>query len=287
MKLSVYKKASYSAKSKEDKNQLALLCSKPNVPDIVEINTDSDLIAAVTSYAWSPSIFSGIRHGDNFISCDFLAVDFDSGYKIEEAEAVVQKEGLCAVCLPSSSHTSEHHKFRLIFPLSKTIFNKDVYDSTWEYVRKMFPMLDESCSDYARFYIRSSMDDGFFQDGELLSPFYPTPKKEVDVRLKNEKFQVDVSDGIKGLVRSLYGKDRERVPEAVSFFLENAPSGLSGLWINSLNSCCFSLGLSGVEEDVIIEVLETISPSPLDKKDLYQIHRAVRDGNKNRESSDI
>ena len=47
MKLSVYKKASYSAKNKEDKTQLAFLCSKPNVPDIVEIDTDSDLIAAV------------------------------------------------------------------------------------------------------------------------------------------------------------------------------------------------------------------------------------------------
>jgi hypothetical protein len=125
------------------------------------------------------------------------------------------------------------------------------------------------------------MEAGFWQDGEFL-----VPKKAIKTtsdKLFNE-LQVEVPEDLKDVVKLLYGKDRDVIPEAVEFFLTNAHTGLSGLWINSLNSCVFSLALSGVDATIIEEVIAKVSPETLDKKDLYQINRSIRDGRRAREN---
>lgn len=282
MKLSIYPKVNFLPKNKEDKILQSKLASNPNLPQTLEINTDDDLINAVTSYGWSPSLFSGFRHNDNFVSADFMSLDIDSGLSIEEAEKRVQNLGLACLCLPSPSHNSKHHKFRLIFPLAKTILSCEDFDETWNWLQKQFPELDNQCSDYARWYAPSKMEDGFWQDGEFL-----VPKKAPQVQqsyLSYKETQVEVPDNLKDIVKLLYGKDRETIPDSVEFFLTNAHTGLPGLWINALNGCVFSLALSGVDDTIIEEVMEKISPEPLDKKDLYQIKRAISDGKKIRET---
>jgi hypothetical protein len=280
MRISVYKKADYSAKSKEDKNILSKLSSFPNLPETITVSDIDSLITAITSYAWSPSVFEGKRHNDNFISADFMAVDFDNGLRIEEAEKIVQRLGLAALCLPSSSHTPEHHKFRLVFPMAKTISSKKIYDDTWDYLLGLFPMIDPSCSDYARYYIRSSMDDGFYQDGDFLLPVENEVEKEIEYNMSD--VQIEVTEDIEKLVEELYGKNRRTVPEQISFFLKEAHTGLHGLWNSSLNSFCFSLALSGVDDSLIYDIVERIAPDPLDGKDKYQITRSCRDGKKRR-----
>ena len=280
MKLSIYPRVNFLPKNKDEKALQSKLASNPNLPQTLEIVTEEDLINAVTSYGWSPSIFSGVRHNDNFVSADFMSLDIDTGLRIEEAEKRVQSLGLACLCLPSPSFTPEFHKFRLIFPLAKTIFTQEDFDATWDWMQEQFPELDAQCSDYARWYAPSKMEAGFWQDGEFLVP------KKAPQQALNEVYketQVDVPDNIKDVVKLLYGRDRETIPESVSFFLENAYTGLPGLWVNSLNSCVFSLALSGVDDTIIEEVIEKISPEPLDKRDLYQINRAIRDGKKARE----
>jgi hypothetical protein len=42
------------------------------------------------------------------------------------------------------------------------------------------------------------------------------------------------------------------------------------------------LSLSGVDDSIIEDVIAKISPSELDKRDLYQINRSIRDGKKAR-----
>lgn len=280
MRISVYKKADYSAKSKEDKTVLSKLTSFPNLPETITVSDIDSLITAITSYAWSPSIFEGKRHNDNFISADFMAVDFDNGLRIEEAEKIVQRLGLAALCLPSSSHTPEHHKFRLVFPMAKTISSKKIYDDTWDYLLSLFPTLDQQCSDYARFYIRSSMDDGFYQDGDFLLPVEKAAEPEIEYNISD--VQIDVTEDIEKIVEKLYGKKRQTIPESVAFFLKEAHTGLPGLWISSLNSMAFSLALSGVDDSVIYDIVEQLAPNPLDSKDRYQITRSCRDGKKRR-----
>jgi len=280
MKLSIYPRVNFLPKNKDEKALQSRLASNPNLPQILEINTEEDLIKAVTSYGWSPSIFSGVRHNDNFVSTDFMSLDIDSGLLIEDAEKRVQKLGLACLCLPSPSHTSEAHRFRLIIPLAKTILNYEDFDATWDWLQSQFPELDTQCSDYARWYAPSKMDDGFWQDGDFL-----VPKKAAPVVASPNAYketQVEVPDDLKDMVKFLYGKEREAIPEAVEFFLTNAHTGLSGLWINALNSCVFSLALSGVDATIIEEVIQKVAPSELDSKDTYQIKRAIRDGTKAR-----
>jgi hypothetical protein len=210
-----------------------------------------------------------------------MSLDVDSGLTIEEAEVRIQKLGLACLCLPSPSFTPEFHKFRLILPLAKTILNKADFDATWNWLQEQFPELDAQCSDYARWYAPSKMEAGFWQDGEFLVPKKALAKKEVAYDIKET--QVEVPEGLGDIVKLLYGKDREFIPEAVEFFLTNAHTGLSGLWINALNSCVFSLALSGVDATVIEEVIASISPDELDKKDFYQINRAIKDGTRAKE----
>jgi hypothetical protein len=281
MKLSIYPKVNFLPKNKDDKILQSKLTSSPNFPDVVEIATDEDLIKTVTSFGWSPCIFSGYRNNNNFLSCDFMSLDVDSGLTIEEAERRVQKLGVACLCLPSPSFTPEFHKFRLIFPLAKTILNTEDFDSTWDWLQEQFPELDAQCSDYARWYAPSKMEAGFWQDGDFLLPKKAPEKQSLSLNLKET--QVEVPEELSEIVKLLYGKERGTIPEAVEFFLTNAHTGLSGLWINSLNSCVFSLALSGVDATIIEEVIAKVSPEPLDKKDIYQINRAVRDGNKARE----
>lgn len=281
MRLSIYPKVNFLPKNKDEKALQSKLASNPNLPQVLEINTEEDLINAVTSYGWSPSIFSGVRHNDNFVSTDFMSLDIDSGLRIEDAEKRVQSLGLACLCLPSPSHTQELHKFRLIFPMAKTILNPEDFDATWDFLQKQFPELDTQCSDYARWYAPSKMDDGFWQDGEFLVPKKATQIKPSSFNLKET--QVDVPENLADIVKLLYGKERETIPEAVEFFLTNAHTGLSGLWINSLNSFCFSLALSGVDGTLIQEVVDKIAPNALDNKDIYQINRAIKDGKKARE----
>lgn len=282
MKLSIYPKVNFLPKNKDEKALQSKLASNPNLPQVLEIGNDEDLINAVTSYGWSPSIFSGVRHNDNFVSTDFMSLDIDSGLRIEDAEKRVQSLGVACLCLPSPSHTEAAHRFRLIFPLAKTILNCEDFDSTWDFLQKQFPELDAQCSDYARWYAPSKMEAGFWQDGEFLVPKKAPQKEAISYNLKET--QVEVPEELGEIVKLLYGKDRDTIPEAVEFFLTNAHTGLSGLWINSLNSCVFSLALSGVDDTIIEEVIAKVSPEPLDNKDLYQIKRSIRDGKKAREN---
>jgi hypothetical protein len=282
MKLSIYPKVNFLPKNKDDKILQSKLTSSPNFPEVVEISNDEDLIKTVTSYGWSPCIFSGYRNNNNFISCDFMSLDVDSGLTIEEAEKRVQKLGLACLCLPSPSFTPEFHKFRLILPLAKTILNTEDFDTTWDWLQQQFPELDAQCSDYARWYAPSKMEAGFWQDGDFLVPKKAPEKQNLPFNLKET--QVEVPEELSEIVKLLYGKERETIPEAVEFFLTNAHTGLQGLWINSLNSCVFSLALSGVDATIIEEVIAKVSPDALDKKDLYQINRSIKDGNKAREN---
>ena len=277
-----YPEVNYLPKNKDEKIIQSKLASNPNMPEVLDISDDEDLIKAVTSYGWSPSIFSLFRHNDYFVSADFMSLDVDSGLTIEEAEVRIQNLGIACLCLPSPSFTPSFHKFRLIFPLAKTILTKEDFDATWEWLQKQFPEIDAQCSDYARWYAPSKMEAGFWQDGEFLVP-KKAPEREASIYNLKET-QVEVPEELGEIVKLLYGKERETIPEAVEFFLTNAGTGLSGLWINSLNSCVFSLALSGVDATIIEEVISKVSPESLDKKDLYQINRAIRDGTRARES---
>jgi hypothetical protein len=214
------------------------------------------------------------------MSIDFIVLDIDDGCSILESENRVKKLGLAALCLPSPSFTVENQKHRLIFPLCKTITSIRVFEATMQSLFMEFPEADPTCTDAARWFCVSSMDDGFYQDGDFLLPVEKEQEKEREYNVS--EVQIDVTEDIEKIVEQLYGKKRETISESVSFFLKEAHTGLPGLWISSLNSFAFSLALSGVDDSVIYDIVEQLAPNPLDKKDLYQINRSCRDGRNKR-----
>lgn len=275
MRLSIFPEVTPLPKSKEEKSQQS---KKASFCEVRSAANDDELVRLVTSHAWSPFIFNkNKRLSENFLSTDLLVYDVDEDLTIDEAEAIVTKAGLCCLCLPSTSHSPEKHRFRLILPLARTITNAEVYAQTWQAGATLFGVVDEQTKDLGRFYFGCRQDDGFWLEGDFFTPVLPEPSKDVNYT-PSQTYMVQVTADIDKLITDIYGEKREKIPEAVDFFVKNAATGLKGSWVNKLNSFVFSLSLSGVDERVIMDVCEQLAPESLDSRDMYQIKRAIRDG---------
>lgn len=284
IKLSIFPLAKALPKSKDEKNEQSKFASRPYLPETVEISTEEDLISAITTNAWSPFVFNGFRHRDNFVSTDFLVLDIDSGLNIEESEKRVSEAGYACLCVVTTSHTPENHRYRLCFPLSRTITSVDDFEASILDLMEAFPESDPSCKDYARFFFGSSTEDGYWLDGELLEPI--KAKKEPikgTFSRPNTESKIKVTEDVKELINELYGEDRDYIPECVDFFLRYSSTGLPGSWTISLNNFVFVLSLQKVNYDVIYDLVEFLSPEELDKRDLATIKRAYEDGERLRD----
>ena len=283
MKLSIFPKAKALPDSKEEKNIEARFTSKPHLPEVITVDTEDDLIEAICNNAWSPSVFDGYRNQGNFLYTDFMVLDIDEDMTIDEALEEVEHLGVTCLCMPSTSHTEEHHRFRLIFPLEKRITDKEVFTATMEMLVETFPA-DPSCvGDTARFYFGAKAIDGFFHEDGLLAPKKPKKKKRKESNAYDTGDVVDVGESLEELVEALYDEPREKIPEQVAYWLENAPSGMSGQWHNACNSAIFTLGLQAVDFYRVEEVFRAIAPDPLDQHDEYLLDRAWNDGYNSRE----
>lgn len=279
MKISIFPKINFHPTA-EQKPELSKMSSKPHYPEVREFNSEEELFDLITQFGWSPSIFTGHRNNSNFSFCDVLALDIDDGMRLDEAELICKNNSLSALISPSPSFTEELHKFRIVFPLVRSISTQDEFVATWQKLAKMFPSIDEQCKDMARFFFpcKPDFDNTVWISGDFLQPVN-IPEKRVDNRIRREYSLIN-TEGLesKDALISLYGELPERVSEAVAHFLENAHTGLQGQWINSLNACCFTLASQGIPHAKIYEVISAVSPEALDAKDEYQIERAFRDG---------
>lgn len=284
MKLSVFPKAKALPDSGEEKNKEAKYTSRPHLPEVREFDTEDDLIDLITSYAWSPFIFNGYRRDENFVSTDLLVFDIDDEMTIEEAEEVIQELKVTCLCLPTTSHTEDHHKFRLIFPLAKTITDPDIFKATYHKYAQYFPV-DPACKDTARFYFGSTDDDGFFYDYDLLEPSTRKLKK-ASQRGYDRRDVVEVGQNIEELIIELYGEPRDKVPEPIAYFLENAPEPdrLAGQWFHSSNSFLFTCGLLNLEQERIERVFFSLYPyEELTEK---KVAKMIEDGYNAREEEE-
>jgi hypothetical protein len=286
MKLSIFPECKPLPKSKDEKKDAAKFASRPYLPEVVEIENDEQLLEIVTSFAYSPFVFKKARLQDDFLSTDFLVIDIDSGMTIEESEAKVEQLGLTCLCVATTSYTPEAHRFRLIFPTSRTISKLDEFVASMQKLVEHFPSADLSCvTDSARYYFAGTLENGYWIEGSLLEP--TTPKVEPKIR---DYDRPDTSDSIKvdlsiaEIVKELYGKEREYIPEGVDYFIRNGSTGLPGFWNFNLNRVCFILGLQGVEEDVVEDFVAHIAPEKLDKNDLFTIRRSWKQGKEAKEN---
>lgn len=304
MKLSIFPEVKAVPSNKEEKQKESKKTGvirdkktkeviKEYFPEVVEVIDEDDLFRILTSYAWSPSVFKGTRHEDNFMSSDFAVLDFDNGLTLDQAEQRIREANIMAFGLTSSSHTPEHHKFRVVFPLSRTVTKLEEYRATLLDLMEAFPESDPKCKDGARFFFGCRDEDGFFVDGDLLEPIKPKPEpqKQGNSSFSNRgdtSAKVLVEDDIKDIISELYGEDREKIPEAVDHFIRNAGTGLSGTWTCDLNRFAYVLSLQGIEHDVILDLVLYLAPrGELTKRDEDTIRRAVEDGIRDREEPDL
>lgn len=284
MKLSIFPESKALPTSSE-KAKEARFTSKPFKAISKDFSTTDDLISIITNYTWSPFSFEEYRREDNFISSDIIAFDIDSGMTIEEAEKIVHGLDICCICIPSTSFKSDDHRFRLIFPTAKTMTNKEVYRATYSKYAEFFSV-DPSCKDLARFYFGGRLVDGFYFDSKLLEPVKapkkPSKASKVDYSTTE---RVEVGESLEELVLALYGETREKIPESIAYFLENAPDNLEGEWYCRGNSFLFTASLMGCDEDAIKDVFFSLYPHKVDNKVEYAVDKIIREGYDNREES--
>lgn len=284
MKLSIFPSAKPLPKGKDEKREEARYFSRPYLPEVVEIENDDQLIEIVTSFAYSPFVFKKARLQEDFLSTDFLVIDIDSGLTIPEAEKRVDELKVTCLCIVTTSHSPDAHRFRLIFPTSSTITNVDIFLASMKKLVETFPEADPSCvTDYARSYFSGTLDDGFWIESNLLEP-----TKVVEVET-NQYGRHTVTDSIKvdlsiaEIVKELYNDDRKMIPEAVDLFIKEANTGFPGSWNINLNRCAFVLGLQNIELETVEDLISFLAPLPLDRNDQYTIKRAWNQGNDSRE----
>jgi len=280
MQLSIFPK-SKALPTKEEKAKQARFTSKPFLPQIVEVKTDEELIEVICNNAWSPSIFTEHRSQANFISTDFMVLDIDEGMRIDEAEQVVHSLDICCLALPSTSHTEENHRFRLVFPLSKTISSKDTFEATMSKLAQHFPA-DPSCiGDSGRFFFGGKLVAGFFYESKLLEPSVSHKPKNQPKLAYDSRDSVVVGESIEELTEALYGEKRTKVPDSIAYFLENAPDNLDGEWYIRSNSFLFTCGLLNLNQDKVKEVFFSLYPhEELTEK---KVDRMILDGYNSRE----
>ncbi len=275
MKLSIFPK-SKALPSKEEKGREARFTSKPYLPELTEFSTHEELIELICNNAWSPSIFTEYRRQDGFISTDLMVLDIDDGMTIEEAEKVVHSLDIATLCIPSTSHSDEAHRFRLIFPLSKTISKVGVFEATMRKLAEVFPA-DPSCvGDTARFYFGGKLVDGFWYKASLLDPVVPEKPKKKVISHFEAKDTITVGEDLKERVEALYGESRTKVPEGIADFLQNAPDNLAGRWYAASNRFLFTCGLSGLDHERITEVFFSLYPH--EELTEYKVDKMIMDG---------
>ena len=290
LKLSIYPKCK-AHPTKEEKTSCAIFASKPYQSTIIDIESDEDLFQAITNNSWSPCIFKdGYRSKINFLFTDWMVLDIDTGLKIQEAEYRCEKYNLTALICPTVSHTIDHHKFRIIFPLSQRIDDPIVFHDTWNKLEEIFPELDGQCSDEARFYYGCLEDSEqcIYIERNLLNPvidnlIYIPQKFENTI---NDNF-INIEDvQNQDILEFLYDKKPNKVPETVVNFIDNAHTGMPGEWIMSLNACVFTMGLQKLPYQKIYAIIEKLAPHPLDDRDIFHIENAYNDAQKEKNQYD-
>lgn len=84
--------------------------------------TIEDLAQAVQDgWAISYQFFDQKRKKENFIATDFLAVDVDDGWCISDALKNPVISSYCSLLYTTSGHSLDHHRYRLVFVLPRTI----------------------------------------------------------------------------------------------------------------------------------------------------------------------
>lgn len=128
-----------------------------------EITSLQQFNIILLSCVWSPIVFAGgVRKAENFKTCDYLGLDIDEGWTVQDAISWVKRLNLSAIIGASKSHQKPkkqpsgkalpaRDRFRIVIPFSRTIKNVTEYKAIVTEIQKDIPA-DRACKGGAQFF---------------------------------------------------------------------------------------------------------------------------------------
>lgn len=121
-------------------------------------------------WAFSYQFIDNTRKKDNFLATDILAIDVDNGYSISEILKNPIVSAYCSLLYTTVNHTPDHHRFRLIFILPRTITDPEELRAATRSLAKRLNG-DLSATDPARMFYGNTEATFHFFDKEISNEF--------------------------------------------------------------------------------------------------------------------
>lgn len=238
----------------------------------VEIGSLQQLADLMNTRVWSPIVWKdGLRLKQNFLSCRFIALDFDDGrLTLKAAQEICDAQGYSYILGTSKSHQKEKKteggtilpacdRFRLVLTAEQSVTSRETYEYNMKAAMNLWPC-DPSCKDGARFFY-GSPNIVTVKTGRAL-PWQDVPPEFKELTLEQRSSQQ----------LAHYKAQGQLPPWIVSYLRYGAPAG-------GRHKICYRLGATmirlGYTEQQIISL---VMKSPL--KDIGQddVERAVANG---------
>ena len=92
------------------------------------------------------------RSKKHWKSQEIIALDFDEGMTLEQAQEDSFFKNNAAFLYTTFSHCEQYHKFRVVFVLNKNITNYYEFEKVIEKLLKLYPNADKACKDGSRLF---------------------------------------------------------------------------------------------------------------------------------------
>lgn len=128
--------------------------------------TTHDIRKSKSGPAFSPvQLHEGTtRANKNVEAVSAVVLDFDGGREINDVAARLDQRGIEHVLFTTHSHCADHHKFRVIVPLSRPVTPEEWLNVWRGAVELIGGGVDEACSDASRLYYLPSCPPSRFDD---------------------------------------------------------------------------------------------------------------------------
>lgn len=113
-------------------------------------------------------------NSSNALYLELLIIDVDNGIKYDEVKNNLILNNLQFAMYTSFSHTPDHHKFRVLLPMTKKIKFKDFRTELFrETLKRVFPFIDVNTLQYIGYYypVKTEHYQCYFNDNECCKPF--------------------------------------------------------------------------------------------------------------------
>jgi hypothetical protein len=237
----------------------------------------ADIVDAMLYHCWSPIVWEGgLRRKSKFMSCEWIALDFDDGnLTLDAALDYLKTTGTEGIIGTTKSHLKEKttltgtvmpacDRFRLLMPASHKMVSVDMYEYNMLEVMKQFPTCDKSCKDGGRFFF---------------------PCKEITHIRTGKKYPVDVGAVAKQHLEAKQQQVREYSEEQSAMI----KGGIMPSWVvkalmgtypaGGRHKVCYRIGATLAKADwQVTEIIKLFRQSSLLEIGNIELKRAVENG---------